>query len=93
MQKSKCKGKTPKTLPVRVKRHTKPTTTVSIANDARPVYFDGPWEVPAHKQAEVAWELHQLAIERQTTAQALVGEAVDDLLKKYNKPEILRCCA
>lgn len=45
-------------------------------------------QVAAHFPEEVAWQLRELAVERRTTVQALMGEALNDLFRKYGKPEL-----
>ena len=45
-------------------------------------------QIAAHFPEEVAWQLRQLAVERRSTVQALMGEALNDLFQKYGKPEI-----
>jgi hypothetical protein len=49
----------------------------------------GTKQVAAHFPAEVAWQLRELAVERPTTVQALIGEALNDLFQKHGKPEIV----
>ena len=46
-------------------------------------------QVAAHFPAEVAWQLRELAVERRTTVQKLLGEALNDLFQKYGKPELV----
>ena len=46
-------------------------------------------QIAAHFPAEVAWQLRELAVERRSTVQALVGEALNDLFQKHGKPEIV----
>jgi hypothetical protein len=41
--------------------------------------------VSGYFSREVSRALHQLALERETNLQALMGEAFDDLLRKYGK--------
>jgi hypothetical protein len=36
----------------------------------------------------VAWQLRALAVDRKTTVQNLVAEALNDLFAKYGKPEL-----
>jgi len=48
----------------------------------------GTKQIAAHFPAEVAWQLRQLAVERRTTVQALMGEALNDLFQKHGRPEI-----
>jgi hypothetical protein len=45
-------------------------------------------QIAAHFPEEVAWQLRELAVERRSTVQALMGEALNDLFQKYGKPEI-----
>lgn len=45
-------------------------------------------QVAAHFPEEVAWQLRELAVERRTTVQALLGEGLNDLFRKYGKPEL-----
>jgi hypothetical protein len=49
----------------------------------------GTKQVAAHFPAEVAWQLRELAVERRSTVQALIGEALNDLFQKHGKPEIV----
>ena len=53
------------------------------------VIASGIHEIAAHFPAEVAWQLRALAVERRTTVQALLGEALNDLFQKHGKPEIV----
>jgi len=45
-------------------------------------------QIAAHFPEEVAWQLRELAVERRTTVQALMGEALNDLFRKYGRPEL-----
>jgi hypothetical protein len=45
-------------------------------------------QIAAHFPEEVAWQLRELAVERRTTVQALLGEGLNDLFRKYGKPEL-----
>ena len=49
----------------------------------------GTKQVGGHFPAEVSWQLRQLAVERRSTVQALLGEALNDLFQKHGKPEIV----
>jgi hypothetical protein len=49
----------------------------------------GTKQIAAHFPAEVAWQLRELAVERRSTVQALLGEALNDLFQKHGKPEIV----
>jgi hypothetical protein len=44
--------------------------------------------VAGHFPEEVAWQLRELALERRSTVQELLGEALNDLFQKYGKPEL-----
>jgi hypothetical protein len=45
-------------------------------------------QIAAHFPEEVAWQLRELAVERRTTIQALMAEALNDLFQKHGRPEI-----
>ncbi len=49
----------------------------------------GTKQIAGHFPSEVAWQLRELAVERRTTVQALLGEALNDLFQKHGKPEIV----
>jgi len=48
----------------------------------------GTKQVAAHFPEEVAWQLRALAVERRTTVQDLMAEALNDLFAKHGKPEV-----
>lgn len=48
----------------------------------------GTKQIAGHFPAEVSWQLRELALERRTTVQALLAEALNDLFQKHGKPEI-----
>ncbi len=48
----------------------------------------GTKQVAAHFPEDVAWQLRALAVDRKTTVQNLMAEALNDLFAKYGKPEI-----
>jgi len=48
----------------------------------------GTRQVAAHFPEEVAWQLRGLAVERKTTVQNLLAEALNDLFAKHGKPEL-----
>jgi len=48
----------------------------------------GTKQIAGHFPEEVSWQLRELAAERRTTVQALLGEALNDLFQKHGKPEI-----
>ena len=61
------------------------------SSDARPrakTRAEGTKQIAGHFPADVAWQLRELAVERRTTVQALLGEALNDLFQKHGKPEI-----
>lgn len=55
---------------------------------AKPKTRQATKQIAAHFPAEVAWQLRELAVERRTTVQALLGEGLNDLFRKYGKPEL-----
>ena len=46
--------------------------------------------IAGHFSAEVSWQLRALAVERRTTVQDLLAEALNGLFAAYGKPEIAR---
>lgn len=48
----------------------------------------GTKQIAAHFPEEVAWQLRALAVERKTTVQNLMAEALNDLFAKHGKPEL-----
>lgn len=48
----------------------------------------GTKQVAAHFPEDVAWQLRALAVDRKTTVQNLMAEALNDLFAKYGKPEV-----
>jgi hypothetical protein len=48
----------------------------------------GTKQIAAHFPADVAWQLRALAVERRSTVQDLLAEALNDLFAKHGKPEI-----
>ena len=48
----------------------------------------GTKQVAAHFPEDVAWQLRGLAVDRKTTVQNLMAEALNDLFAKYGKPEV-----
>ena len=48
----------------------------------------GTKQVAAHFPEDVAWQLRALTVDRKTTVQNLMAEALNDLFAKYGKPEI-----
>jgi hypothetical protein len=45
-------------------------------------------QIAGHFPEAVAWQLRELAVERRSTVQALMAEALNDLFQKHGKPEI-----
>ena len=48
----------------------------------------GTRQIAAHFPEDVAWQLRGLAVERKTTVQNLLTEALNDLFAKHGKPEL-----
>jgi hypothetical protein len=48
----------------------------------------GTKQVAAHFPEDVAWQLRALAVDRKTTVQNLLAEALNDLFAKYGRPEL-----
>jgi hypothetical protein len=48
----------------------------------------GTKQIAAHFPEDVAWQLRGLAVERKTTVQNLMAEALNDLFAKHGKPEV-----
>ena len=53
---------------------------------ARPKSRVGKKTVAGHFEPEVAWQLRKLALDRNTTVQKLLEEALSDLFGKYHLP-------
>ena len=80
-------------------RSAPPVATVpeTAANTTKPAARRGQVKVrgPGIRQVagnfpeEVSWQLRQLALERRTTVQGLLAEALNDLFQKHGKPEIV----
>lgn len=58
------------------------------APQAKPRGRQATRQIAAHFPEEVAWQLRELAVERRTTIQALMAEALNDLFQKHGRPEI-----
>jgi hypothetical protein len=58
------------------------------ATQAKPRVRQATRQIAAHFPEEVAWQLRELAVERRTTIQALMAEALNDLFQKHGRPEI-----
>jgi len=48
----------------------------------------GTKQIAAHFPEDVAWQLRALAVQRKTTVQNLMAEALNDLFAKHGKPEL-----
>jgi hypothetical protein len=58
------------------------------ATQTKPRVRQATRQIAAHFPEEVAWQLRELAVERRTTIQALMAEALNDLFQKHGRPEI-----
>ena len=56
-----------------------------VSSDARPAVRRGKKAISGYFSPDVSRALHMLALERDTSLQALMGEAFDDLLRKYGR--------
>ncbi len=79
-----------------------PVTQVEGAQEPLPTSPGGPLAKPVGRtpsrsgkkavsgyfSGDLSRALHLLAVERDTNLQALMGEAFDDLLRKYDKPPL-----
>jgi hypothetical protein len=45
-------------------------------------------QIAGHFPEEVSWQLRELAAERRTTVQNLLSEALNELFRRYGKPEL-----
>ncbi|HEY5312632.1 MAG TPA: ribbon-helix-helix domain-containing protein [Pirellulales bacterium] len=59
-----------------------------VAGRAGPRTRIGTKQIAAHFPEDVAWQLRALAVDRKTTVQNLLAEALNDLFAKYGKPEV-----
>jgi len=64
------------------------TAPIEEVGRATPRTRVGTKQVAAHFPEDVAWQLRALAVDRKTTVQNLMAEALNDLFAKYGKPEI-----
>jgi hypothetical protein len=65
-----------------------PTASEAPAAPAKARTRQATRQIAAHFPEEVAWQLRELAVERRATVQALMGEALNDLFRKYGKTEL-----
>ena len=63
-------------------------TAPDTAAPVKPKTRQATKQIAAHFPEEVAWQLRELAVERRTTVQALLGEGLNDLFRKYGRPEL-----
>jgi hypothetical protein len=74
------------------RRDIEPSPTSPPSPEAReaagPRTRVGTKQIAAHFPEEVAWQLRALAVERKTTVQNLMAEALNDLFAKHGKPEL-----
>lgn len=70
--------------PARPAEPTTPPTPIAPAPDKAPAR-DGKKAVSGYFSAELRRALHLLRLEQGMTLQAMMGEAFDDLLRKYGK--------
>ena len=61
---------------------------VEAASRVAPRTRIGTKQIAAHFPEDVAWQLRALAVDRKTTVQNLMAEALNDLFAKYGKPEV-----
>lgn len=59
-----------------------------VVGRAAPRTRVGTKQVAAHFPEDVAWQLRALAVDRKTTVQNLMAEALNDLFAKYGRPEV-----
>jgi hypothetical protein len=62
-----------------------PTPSAPPPKPGRAPSRNGKKAVSGYFSAEASRALHQLALERDTSLQALMGEAFDDLMRKYGR--------
>jgi hypothetical protein len=73
-----------------IRRHPVPPPAEVVVPPtlAKPRVRQSTRQIAAHFPEEVAWQLRELAVERRTTIQALIAEALNDLFQKHGRPEI-----
>ena len=73
-------------------RHQDPgpgsTTQPEVREQAAPRTRVGTKQIAAHFPVDVAWLLRARAVQRKTTVQNLMAEALNDLFAKHGKPEL-----
>jgi hypothetical protein len=65
-----------------------PATPSPAAKPARARSRLATKQIAAHFPPEVAWQLRELAVQRRTTSQALLAEALNMLFERYGKPPL-----
>lgn len=65
-----------------------PGTPSETSGSTKPRTRVGTKQIAAHFPEDVAWQLRALAVDRKTTVQNLMAEALNDLFAKYGKPEV-----
>jgi len=65
-----------------------PSAPTEAAGRVGPRTRIGTKQIAAHFPEDVAWQLRALAVDRKTTVQNLMAEALNDLFAKYGKPEV-----
>ncbi|NOG74165.1 hypothetical protein HJG45_27790 [Roseicella sp. DB1501] len=70
------------------RREPEPTPAPAREPAVGPRTRVGTKQIAAHFPEDVAWQLRALAVERKTTVQNLMAEALNDLFAKHGKPEV-----
>jgi hypothetical protein len=70
---------------IRTSQAPKPVEAHEGATGGKPSARAGKKVVSGHFSLEMSRALHLLAVEQSTSLQALMGEAFDDLMRKYGK--------
>ena len=65
-----------------------PAPAAETAARAMPRIRVGTKQIAAHFPQDVAWQLRALAVDRKTTVQNLLAEALNDLFAKHGRPEV-----
>jgi hypothetical protein len=70
---------------IRSERAAKPSPEASAGDQTRSPGRSGKKAISGYFSPDVSRGLHMLALEQGTSLQALMGEAFDDLMRKYGK--------
>jgi len=74
---------------MKAERQIKPAEAQTLGDevtvDARPAVRRGKKAISGYFSPEISRALHMLALENDTSLQALMGEAFDDLMRKYGR--------